>query len=404
MKEDFIEINTCRLCKNTSIEKLYDFGEVPLPNAYLSNQNELEKTFPLTLIKCNFCHHVQLNTIVNPKLLFSDYLYSSSYSGGLVKHFKNFAKEISEKLQLKKDDLIIDIGANDGITLKEFQKLGFTNLLGIEPASNITEKLKDITIINDFFDDNLSNKIKEKYGTAKLIICCNCYAHLADIDGVTKGIKNLMDKDSIFIFENAYLLETIKNLYFDQIYLEHLDYHSVTPLVNYFYKNEMELFDISENNIQGGTIRGFVRLNKNTGLSENIQKYVNKEFECGLFNLRTYSIFFEKLQIIRINLRNILIDKINRKKTISCYGCPAKFVLFSKFFNLDNNIIKYVVDESPLKIGKFSPGQKIPIVSKQHFIDNPTDVCIISAWNFENEIKENNKQYKGLWLNPFRLQ
>ncbi|MEK6878520.1 MAG: hypothetical protein AABY22_02880, partial [Nanoarchaeota archaeon] len=205
-----------------------------------------------------------------------------------------------------------------------------------------------------------------------------------------------------FVFENASLLSTIKGLYFDQFYHDHLSYFWSLPIIKYLKTKKLNVFHIKKTPIQGGSIRVFVC--KDKYIQEiSVVDVLEEELEFGLGGEKVYQDFWNKLQIIKSNFFKIINNYLDEGKTISCYGCPAKFALFSKFFELNDNNVKYVVDDSKFKQGLYSPESKILIVNKEYFIKNPTDVCILSAWNFSTFIKENNKQFNGIWINPFEL-
>lgn len=398
-------INNCRLCKSKNINIIIPFGKTALANAYPVSKEEPEQLFDLTVMKCSDCGHVQLKETIDPEVLFSNYLYASSDSPSLVKHFKSFAENIKNKFDTGKKINILEIGSNDGILLREFENINFGNLIGVEPAKNIADISKQRTkasIINDFFNEDLSENIKSKFGAIDVICANNVFAHVSDIDSLVKGIYNCLDKDGIFIFENAYLLDTIKGLYFDQVYHEHLQYYGIIPLQKYLKNYKMDIFDVERVNIQGGSFRIFVKKEESTkhNISSNVQDFINKELDYNLYGDSRYEDFNEKLNSLKNDLFYLISDIQKQNKTISCYGCPAKFSLFSKFFNLNNETIKYVVDDSPLKQGRYSPGKKIPIVNREYFYKNPTDYCIVSVWNMADAIINNNKEYQGKFIIP----
>jgi SAM-dependent methyltransferase len=406
MQNNIEIITECRLCKSNSIKDVLPFGEVALANSYPQSKDEPEDLFSLTLVKCDECGHIQLKETINPKKLFSNYLYSSSDSPSLVRHFNEYAQDITTRFCKNGNKYsILDIGSNDGILLKELESYNLGQLIGIDPAENISERaksIKDAKIIVDFFNIESSQKIKDEFGPINIICANNVFAHVDKLDSMIEGIVNCLDTNGVFVFENAYLLDTIKGLYFDQAYHEHLQYYGIIPLIKYLGKYGMEIFDIKRVNTQGGSFRIFTKKKENTNLaiSQNVSDFVNKEIEFDLYSDQTYINFINKLNDLKSNLQ-YLINKIQSEgKTISCYGCPAKFALFTKFFDLDSNIIKYVVDDSTLKQGRFSPGKKIPIVSRDYFYNNPTDYCIVSVWNMANAIVNNNKDYKGKFIIP----
>lgn len=402
--KDVKHINECRLCKNKDIDIILPFGEVALANSYPSSKEEKEDIFSLTLMKCKNCGHIQLKETISPERLFLNYAYSSSDSPSLIKHFKEYAQDL--KNRFNKDNInILEIGSNDGILLKEFDNIKFGKLIGIDPAENISERAKSIKnakIITDFFNIESATRIRNEFGPIDIICANNVFAHVDKLDSMIDGIVHCLADDGIFVFENAYLFDTIKGLYFDQVYHEHLQYYGVIPLIKYLATYKMEIFDIKRVDTQGGSFRIYAKKikNQNHSISENVFRFIQNEKEFDLYSNQTYQEFIEKLNVLKYNLQNLIKDIRSKGGRISCYGCPAKFALFSKFFELDDQIIEYVVDDSPLKQGRFSPGKKIPIVDRKYFYKNPTDYCIISVWNMSEAIINNNREYKGKFIIP----
>lgn len=399
-------IDKCRLCQSSEIYDLFTFGLVAPANNYIKpeNINKEEEKFTLTTCRCKKCHHIQIRETIDRKSLFSDYLYSSSTSGSLSKYFERYTEEVIDYLKLKPEDgYVLDLGSNDGVTLQPFKNKGFS-VLGVEPATNLSKIANDkgIETINNFFDELVAKDILNKYGFPSCIIANNVYAHLSNHDGFTNGVKLLLNNKNFFVFENASLLSTIKGLYFDQIYHDHLGYFWSLPILNYLSIKDLKVVKIQKTPTQGGSIRVFVSKSDTIWeIDDSVYDILNEELDFGLNKPETYDKFWSDLQEIRKIFNGTLNKYILEGKTISCYGCPAKFALFSKFFGLNKENVKFVVEDSKLKQGLYAPESKIPIVSRENFIQNPTDICIISAWNFSELIKNNNPQYKGIWLNPF---
>jgi SAM-dependent methyltransferase len=397
-------IKHCRLCNSGNIETVLDFGLVPLANSYPECHTQCEDYYPLTVMKCKDCGHVQLRETINPEILFAKYSYASSDSPSLVKHFHEFARTVTSKLKLDEFDSILEVGCNDGILLKEFVSLGFVNLYGVEPADNIAEKAMGIgaVIFNQFWNADSSKRIRDSHGRMSLVCANNVFAHVADVEGMARGVADILTEDGVFVFENAYLLDTIKGLYFDQVYHEHLQYYGIQPLQRFLARFDMEIFDIEHVATQGGSFRIYAKRKKSTkwAIQPSVEQWVDAERAYNLYENRIYVEFEKKIKALSSQVKAFVAEAANARKTISCYGCPAKFALFSKVFGLTAQQVRYVVDDSPLKFGRFSPGKRIPIVNGQHFADNPTDVCIVSVWNMADAVIARNPGYKGQWVVP----
>lgn len=402
---NYKNITSCRLCKRPDLKILIGFGDIALANSYLNKQSNKEDKYPLTLVQCSFCGHVQLKETVNPSILFSNYLYSSSDSPALVKHFEGYAQDVVSEFQLGENTHILEIGSNSGVLLNEFKKLGLDCLLGVEPASNLVDlpSNKHLDIHKGFFNHELAVSLKESTGTFDVITSNNTFAHIADLDSVMNGIDELLAKDGIFVFENAYWPETVKVMSFDNAYHEHLQYFTIHALSQYLSNWNLKIFKVKFNKIQGGSFRAYVKRNscEKYKIDDSVSKTIETELlDFGLLKDHWHKDFSQNIDLAETIFGQFLTACQANDKSIACYGSPAKFALFSKWFGLDFKNVKYVVDDSPLKQGKFSPEGRIPIVSRQYFIENPCDFTIISAWNFAESIKNNNSQYKGKWILP----
>jgi 2-polyprenyl-3-methyl-5-hydroxy-6-metoxy-1,4-benzoquinol methylase len=398
-------ITCCRLCKSDDLQHIISFGDCALANSYPVSREEMQSVYPLTVVRCGECFHVQLKETIEPTALFENYLYSSSDSPTLLAHFRNYAQSLEQKLTHFIRPKILEIGCNDGILLNALKQIGYSDLIGVDPAKNIVSrasKIEDVVIYNDFFNKAVAEKITNNHGYVDVVCANNVLAHVKQLDSIMEGIAECLSKEGILVFENAYLLDTITGLYFDQVYHEHLQYFSIVPLVRYLNKYGLEIFDIQMVNTQGGSFRIFAQ-KKHTGkftVSEAVYAAIEKENSLKLHEMSTYVDFVEKIMKLQKEFNELIKQIKQQGKTISCYGCPAKFALFSKFFNLDDSVVEYVVDDSPLKQGRFSPGSKIQIVSRDYFNAHPTDYCIISVWNMADSIVKNNSQYSGKFIMP----
>jgi len=403
---------SCRLCLSNEIEKIFSFGKTPFANSFLRKDQlgQKEKSVPLKVFECKECLSVQLRDTVDPKILFSNYLYSSSESGSLKKYFAQYVEAIKNTIDISRDQYVVDIGSNDGILIQEFLNSKI-ECVGVEPASNLAAKAnkKNLKTYNGFFNKDLvSDIIKDHQKKAKIICCNNCFAHIDDLHSILESVCSLMDSKGLFIFENAYLLDTINGGYFDQVYHEHIYYHSLTPIKKLLLKYGLEIIKVEKTSNQGGTIRFYTKfIDSNVKLKinkkqENLNIEAIAQEEVSFYsNPNRYSALNKTIKLKKKVLQKTIAEAQKNNKTISAYGCPAKFTTFTKVFGLDGDCINYVVDDSPTKQGLYAPGNHIPIVSKEYFTQNPTDYCVITAWNFSELIINNNKQYKGNWINPF---
>jgi nucleoside-diphosphate-sugar epimerase/quercetin dioxygenase-like cupin family protein len=379
----------CRCCDSKNLKRIISLGYQPLANNLLNSSNEKDEVFPLEVNYCQDCHNCQLSYTVEAEKLFSHYLYLSSTGASFVDHFKEAAKSHVNEFNLNKDSSqIIDIGSNDGIALKPFKDLGFKNILGIEPAKNLAEIANNsgIKTIQGFLNKDLIRKINER---ADLVLASNVFAHADDIKSMSECFFSLLKKDGVLVIEVQYLLSTLLDCTFDNIYHEHVNYWSVLSLNNFFNKQDAKLFKVEKINTHGGSIRAFITKDKNKKTDKSVQDFLNKEKELGLDKFKIYEEFSKKVNQIKNNVKKNITDLKISKKTIVGYGSPAKATTALNFYNISKEI-DFIIEDNSLKQEKFLPGVKIPIKSKKFLKDKP-DYLLVLAWNFFEDIKKNNK-------------
>ncbi len=389
--------NTCRVCLSHNLTPVINLGSTPLANAFLKKEEiDLEeKYYPLVVDFCNNCSFIQLGHVVSPKLLFSDYVYVSSTSPVFVKHFEDFSDFAIKKFNLNSKSFVIDIGSNDGILLKPFIKKGI-KVLGIEPAEKIADAANKIGIetLPFFINQNLGRRIEKKYGKADLITATNVFAHIDDLDEVVESVKKMLGQKGVFMIEVAYLNDFIKKRYFDLIYHEHLYYWRVEMFVKFFERMGMRVFDAQYVTSHGGSIRIFVaRKNAGFKISSSVKEFIKKERSLKLNKKSTYLNFAKKIEENKIQLINLLYKLKKSNKKIAGYGAPAKGNTLLNYFNIGNETLEYIIDDSAWKQGLFSPGKKIPVKNSNALEKEKVDYLFILAWNFAESIISKNSNF-----------
>ncbi len=353
--------------------------------------------YPLEVNYCDKCHNCQLSVSVDPKKMFSNYLYTSSTSKVFRDHFVDAAQKYIKDLKLsKKKSYIIDIGSNDGIALKPFLELGFKNLLGVEPAKNLAKiaKKNKIKTFNGFLVKKNLKKIKKN---ADIILASNVFAHSDKLKEMAECMFKLLSKKGVIIIEVQYLMNTLKELTFDNIYHEHYNYWSLTSLINFFKQFDATIYKSELINTHGGSIRIYIKKEKKVKVDSSIKKILKEEEKFGIKKYKTYKIFGEKVYTIRKNvIENIKRIKENGDKIIG-YGAPAKATTALNFFGISKEI-DFIVEDNKLKHNKFIPGVKIPIKNKS-LIKDKKNCMIVLAWNFFEDIKKNNHKLSEKILN-----
>jgi len=372
-------------------------SSTPLANDFVdsSRLNEKQPVFPLKLSFCNNCYHTQLKDVVDPTLLYENYIYVSGTSNTFVKHFEEYANYAIQEFDLDNEAFVVDIGSNDGTLLKSFKERGL-KVLGVDPAKNISDNANQngIPTLNSFFDNDVSNQIQSQYGKADLVVANNVFAHIDDLDEATIAIEDLLMEEGVFIFEVSYLKDVVSKNLFDTIYHEHLSYHSLTPLISFFRKFGMEVIDAIKVPTHGGSIR--VSVKKKNGAHEirqSVNTMILNEQSSGMKHYRFVESLGSKISDIKSNLSSILNKANKAGLTISGYGAPAKATTLLYELDLHHHI-SYIVDDNPLKQGTYTPGAHIPVVDSNTMRANPTDYMVILAWNFAEPIMANNKMYR----------
>ncbi|MDA9663304.1 NAD-dependent epimerase/dehydratase family protein [Candidatus Pelagibacter sp.] len=392
----------CRSCGNTKLKRVVSLGYQPLANNLLKKKEEKCELYPLEVNYCEKCHNCQLSVAVDPKKMFSNYLYQSSTTESFRDHFVTAAKKYIKDLKLKaKKSYIIDVGSNDGIALKPFKDLNFKNLLGIEPAKNLAKiaNKNKIKTINTFLEIKNLKKIKKN---ADLILASNVFAHSDKLKEMAECMFKLLKKDGTIIIEVQYLMNTIQDLTFDNIYHEHYNYWSLTSLINFFNQYNAKIYKVDRIDTHGGSIRVYIKKNKNIKIDKSVKNLLQKEKIFGMNKFSTYQSFGEKVYKIRENvIKNIKKIKKSSRNIIG-YGSPAKATTALNFFKISSEL-DFIIEDNKLKHNKFIPGVKIPIYDKSK-VKNKKNVILVLAWNYFKEIRKNNKDLSDKFINIKELE
>ena len=387
----------CRSCGNLNLKRVVSLGYQPLANNLLNKKDEKHELYPLEVNYCAKCHNCQLSVAVDPRKMFSNYLYTSSTSLSFRNHFIESAKNYIKQLNLKKNkSYIIDIGSNDGIALKPFKDQGFKKILGIEPAKNLAKlaNKNNIKTFNGFLESKNLKKIKKN---ADLILASNVFAHSDKLKEMAECMFKLLNKNGTIIIEVQYLLNTLQDLSFDNIYHEHYNYWSLTSLCNFFNQFNSTIYKAERINTHGGSIRIYIKKGKKIKIENSIKVLLEEEENFGIKKYKTYQEFGEKINKLKANvIKNINELKKNNKKIIG-FGAPAKATTALNFFGISDQI-DYIIEDNKLKHNKFIPGVLIPIKNKKT-LKEKNALILVLAWNFFNEIKKNNSDLSSQFVN-----
>ena len=401
MKQQIFSLGENKL--TTDYEVVLDLGEQPWGNNFLTESEVGKEPFyPLKLVYCNQSELLQLSYFVPKEVMFSNHTYLSGMTKSLQSHFYNTAKENLEDLNLSFDDVVVDIGGNDGTQLLEYKKLGFNNVINIESASNICKLSEDsgITSHNMFFnEDNIKGVIDK--GSVKLINASGVFFHLEELHSVIKGIDYILSDDGVFVVQFMYSGAMVENGNFDTIYHEHLCYYTINSICKLLSNYGLKIFDAQFVEIHSGTI--IAKFCKEScdkyPVTERCLEQIERDKK---YDLQSFLDLGEYIKGRRDNLRSFLKDLKDNNKTIYAYGAPVKGNTLLNYMGIDSTLIDKAVEVNELRIGKYLPGSHIPIVRET--IEDLPDYYLLLTHNFKDEIISKNKDIidKGVkFIIPF---
>ena len=392
----------CRSCGNTNLKRVVSLGYQPLANNLLNKKDEKHELYPLELNYCSKCYNCQLSVAVDPKKMFSNYLYTSSTSSSFRNHFIEASKDYIKNLKLKPNkSYIIDIGSNDGVALRPFKDAGFKKILGVEPAKNLAKlaNKNKIKTFNGFLEAKNLKKIK---GNADLILASNVFAHSDRLKEMAECMFKLLKKKGTIIIEVQYLLNTLQDLTFDNIYHEHYNYWSLTSLINFFNQFNSTIYKAEKINTHGGSIRVYIQRGKKIKIENNVKILLKEEKIFGIKKYKTYQDFGIKINKLKDNVTKNINDLKKNNKKIVGFGAPAKATTALNFFGISDQI-DYIIEDNKLKHNKFIPGVLIPIKDKK-VLKEKNALILVLAWNFFKEIKKNNSNLSSKFVNIKELE
>jgi SAM-dependent methyltransferase len=386
---------SCRLCDGTRLELVVPLAPTPVAEKYATKDelNQPTPSYPLDLYLCLDCGHVQMLDVVDPAFLFADYTYQSGKTKKIVDHFDAIAEATMRRYHVA-GGLAVDIGSNDGSLLGRFKQRGM-RVLGVDPAREIAQKATEsgVPTISDFMSVQLARTIKLEHGAASVVCAFNVFAHSDDIAGMTESIRELLAPGGVFVFEASYLLDILDRMLLGTIFHEHVSHHSVKPMVSFLKRHGLELIDVQRNSIQGGSIVGTVQL---IGGPHPAAKTVGDLLEIErarkLDQPETLKKFSHDLQQLKQRLEEMMADLKRQGKTIWGYGAARSGTTLIAQMNLAK-VITHIVDDSPDKQSKFSPGDHIPILPTRALYEKMPDYVFILAWIHAQPIINNNRAY-----------
>ncbi len=392
----------CHLCASKNLRPIIDLGYHPLGDTFLPKDflNQPETRYPLRVLQCVDCGHAFLEYVVPETERYQkvDYSYTAGNSPVSVKHFGEMSAEVIAHQSIGANDLVVDIGGNDGTLLKAFRDQSGCKVLNVEPAGNIASISKEngIDTLHGFFDSAAAAKIKAM-GGAKAIAGTNVYNHISDLPAFMKNVKEALTEDGAFVFEAPSLYELVKRLAFDTIYLEHISFFGMKPLVQFYATLGLYVHRIEPSDYMGGSFRVYVK--QTPGDPSVAKDFIAQEQALGLYEAKTYEEFMQKVRKFRSDLMRELYEIKAKGGKIVGIGAATKGNTLLNYCGIDGGLLECVTDSSPLKIGKYTPGSHLPIVPDADIPKDATHALIL-PWNIGTFLKDKLKHLNLEFIVP----
>ncbi len=398
-RPEIVRRTDCRICHSTALEPILALGPTPLANAFLSGPEAFaaERAYPLDVSFCRSCGLLQLLDVVDPEILFREYIYVTGTSTTQTTHARGYAASVAELLQLGSDDLVAEVASNDGTFLRAFAAHG-VRTLGIEPARNIAAEATaaGVETVNEFFTRELGARLRAERGPARVVVANNVLAHVDDPGDLLAGCRELVADDGLIVVEAPYVGDMIDRVEYDTIYHEHLSYLGIGPLLRLAERIALRIVRIDRVAVHGGSLRVFFSRSAAAHSSDVVQREA-AERGRGLADSARYHQFAADVAASRTALVDLLTRLVAEGRQIAAYGAPAKGNTLLNFCGVDTRLIRYTVDRNPRKVGLFTPGTHIPVrpVSVLTADGSSPDYLLVLAWNIAEEIIQQQHEYRA---------
>lgn len=390
---------TCLVCRGGELKEFLNLGMTALANRFVpaSALSDREPAYPLRVAFCEGCGHVQLLDRVPPEEMFTDYVYISSASETLKKHFDELSGFVIDRQKLS-DGFVVDVGCNDGTLLAAFRRRApKARVLGVDPADNLAQFTEALGIprYSGLFTAETAADIRESWGQANAITVTNTFPHIQDLHDFAEGVKTLLAPGGALVIEAHYLRDILQELAFDTVYHEHVSYWALGPMVRLFAEHGLEVVDADRLPIHHGQLRVVVRHAGEASASPSVANVIEEERKAGMTEFATYERFGRNVTTLKTELTGTLGALKESGKKVVGYGAPAKGNTLLNYLALGPSQLEYIVDRSPLKQGLYTPGVHIPVVSPDRLNTDQPDYVLLLAWNFQDEILQQQAAYRN---------
>jgi len=385
----------CKICLH-ELKTVISFGKMPISNRFVIDPGAAEYVYNLSIGWCPKCLMVQLESCVDPAMMFNDsYAYFSSISVAMEDHFREMAEEITAFVSHRLDPFIVELGCNDGIMLKHIANLGLSHL-GIEPSANVATRAREqgVQVLGKFFNAETALEIRKLHGQADVICGANVMCHIEDINSVLEGVSVLLKPDGVFFFQDPYLPDIIAKGSFDQIYDEHVYYFSGLAVSQLARRHGFQLVGMGPEEVHGGSMRYYLRKGINQSQQEDVMFHLSQERNLNLHVFEGYVSFKENVNRICSDLKQTLVKIKDEGNRIAAYGATSKSTTLLIYSQIGPDLVDYVSDTTPTKIGKYTPGTHIPVKPHNHFLRDNPPYTLLLAWNHKREILQKERSYR----------
>jgi methylation protein EvaC len=391
----------CSFCDGTAMSLIMDFGQVALAGAFLKpEQFAEERQYSLRLHFCADCHAVQVTDKVSASVLFEDYFYFSSSIATLREHFARYAREMTERFLEPARAVVLEFGCNDGVLLRPLADQGIHTVIGVDPATNVVQTIADprVKIVNDFFTEAVAERIVAEHGPIDMVMANNVYAHIPDIQGVTRAVRRVLKDDGVFVFEVHYLGKVVDEMQYDMIYHEHLYYYSLLSAINHFARYDMVVFDVKPVPIHAGSMRFYVCKQGSAharAVTPAVTRLRDEELARGFHRAETFARFAAEVAETRVRLMELL-ERLRREgRRVAGYGASGRANTIIQYCGITHDHMEYMIDDAPAKAGFCTPGSHFLIHPSSILRQGtPPDYLLIFAWSFLDEIARKITDYR----------
>jgi SAM-dependent methyltransferase len=390
--------DTCRMCDSVDLAVLLELAPTPPGDHYVTADavHLPQPVYPMTVAMCGGCGLAQLSDVVDPEILYRDYIYNTSISLGLVQHFDRYTEAVLARAAVSAPALVVDIGSNDGTLLAAFQRRGM-RVLGVDPARDVARKATDagLETVCAFFSAAVAEELRRDYGPATIVTANNVFANVDDLHEFVAGVRRLLSADGVFVFETGYFPDLVRLSIIDNIYQEHLSYFSVKPLQQFFARNGMQLVAVEHEPTKGGSIRGFVQPAGSSRVRADnmLSRLGDQELAEGFDRPERLRYFSHRIARLRTDVAALVNDLRRRGRTLAGYGASVGVTTLLYYFDLGDTL-SFLVDDNPVRHGRFTPGHHIPVLPAAALYDHRPDDVLLLAWRYADPIIEKHVAYK----------